>query len=229
MFKNRSTKKELLDGDFILPIHLYRNLYELDVINKYLGGYKVTLGALNRVVSSNAEMVLVDIGSGGGDSLQQIRKWSIKQHINSKLIGIDIKESCIDYSISKQSKEINFICDDYRNIFKYISKVDVIHASLFCHHLNNKEIVELIQFCITNKILLIINDLERNIFAYYAIKLLSKLFSKSYLVKNDAPLSVLRGFKTSEWEDILKTSNSKRYDINRRWAFRHEIIVYGAE
>lgn len=228
MFKNRSTKKELLDGDFIEPAHLYRNLYELDVINKFLGGYKVTLGALNKVLPTDFELVLVDIGSGGGDSLHQILKWSAKENIKIKLYGVDIKQSCIDYSNINQPNEINFICDDYRNILNHIPKVDVIHASLFCHHLSNNEIIELIQFCITNKILLIINELERNAFAYYAIMVLTKLFSKSYLVKNDAPLSVLRGFKTSEWKDILEMSNSKRYDINKRWAFRHEIIVYGA-
>ena len=77
-----------------------------------------------------------------------------------------------------------------------------------------------------NKMTLIINDLERNAFAYYAIKLLTKLFSKSYLVKNDAPLSVKRGFRTVEWHAIIKDAGVQEYTVSSKWAFRHEIIIY---
>ena len=79
----------------------------------------------------------------------------------------------------------------------------------------------------TNKTTLIINDLERNAFAHYAIKLLTRLFSKSYLVKNDAPLSVLRGFKTHEWKKLIQEAGAKNYTVNYKWAFRHEVIIYG--
>ena len=48
-----------------------------------------------------------------------------------------------------------------------------------------------------------INDLHRHPLAYHSIRILTSLFSKSYLVKNDAPLSVLRGFKKKELEDLL--------------------------
>jgi nicotinamide phosphoribosyltransferase len=92
--------------------------------------------------------------------------------------------------------------------------------------LTNEEIVELIKFAQKNKSTLIINDLERNAFAHYSIKLLTKLFSKSYLVKNDAPLSVLRGFKKTEWKDIIQQSGAKNFSVKYKWAFRHQVIIY---
>jgi hypothetical protein len=73
---------------------------------------------------------------------------------------------------------------------------------------------------------LIVNDLERNPIAYYAIKWLTALFSKSYLVKNDAPLSVARGFKKREWLAMIQEAGATRYSVKNKWAFRHEIIVY---
>ena len=69
-----------------------------------------------------------------------------------------------------------------------------------------------------------INDLHRHTLAYYSIKWLSSLFSKSYLVKNDAPLSVARGFTKNEWEQIFKSSGIANFAINWKWAFRHLII-----
>jgi hypothetical protein len=70
-----------------------------------------------------------------------------------------------------------------------------------------------------------IGDLHRHWLAYYSIKFLTKLFSKSYLVKNDAPLSVQRGFTKKEWVILLKKAGIKNYEITWCWAFRHLILV----
>jgi 2-polyprenyl-3-methyl-5-hydroxy-6-metoxy-1,4-benzoquinol methylase len=230
MFKRRSYTKELLDGDNIPQKDLFRNLKELDTINSLLGGYKITLNALQKVLKHNAKTILVDIGCGGGDTLRQINNWNKKGKYDLGLHGIDLKQACIEYcETNDNANGINFICDDYKNVLNHIPKADIIHACLFCHHLKESEIVDLIQFCRSNKITLIVNDLERNAFAYYAIKFLTKLFSKSYLVKNDAPLSVLRGFKLKEWKGILQRSGAKNYSAKNKWAFRHEIIVYAGQ
>ncbi|MCA6438081.1 MAG: methyltransferase domain-containing protein [Bacteroidetes bacterium] len=227
MFKERSYKKELLDGDHIPEEDLYQNLKELDVINNLLGGYSMTFSALKKVLKKGVKSTIVDIGCGGGDTLKRIFEWNIKENYDVQLYGIDLKQTCIHYANTNNSKkEIKFICDDYRNINKHLPKVDVIHACLFCHHLADNEIVELIKFAQKNKSTLIINDLERNAIAYYSIKLLTRIFSKSYLVKNDAPLSVLRGFKRNEWEKLIKTSEATNYKIKYKWAFRYEVIVY---
>jgi 2-polyprenyl-3-methyl-5-hydroxy-6-metoxy-1,4-benzoquinol methylase len=228
MFETRSDKKELLDADFIPEADLFLNLKELNTINTLLGGYTISKNALQKILKKDGAYSMVDIGSGGGDTLKYIDNWSKQKGYKLTLHGIDLKETCINYSRKNQPNEaINFICDDYRQLYKHLKEVDIIHACLFCHHLSNGQIVELIQFAIKNKATLVVNDLERNPVAYYAIKILTKLFSNSYLVKNDAPLSVLRGFKKQEWIEILKASGAKSYSVKNKWAFRHEIIVYG--
>ena len=70
-----------------------------------------------------------------------------------------------------------------------------------------------------------INDLHRHPLAYYLIKWLTKLFSKSYLVKYDAPLSVARAFKKKEWEILLKDAGITNYTIQWQWAFRYLITA----
>jgi len=227
MFKNRSTQKELLDAELIPDADLFQNLKELHVINSLLGGYQISLNALKKVDFKIKPITLVDIGSGGGDTLKTIFHWSKKNNKEVKLYGIDLKSTCVDYSNQNEPNEsLNFICDDYRNIHLHVKEVDIIHASLFCHHLTTNQIVELIQFAVKHKSILIINDLERNRFAYYSIKFLTKLFSKSYLVKNDAPLSVLRGFKKIEWLEMIEKAGAIKYTVKNKWAFRHEVIIY---
>ncbi len=227
MFKNRSEQKELLDAEVIPDADLFQNLKELHVINSVLGGYQISLNALKKIDFKNQTYTLVDIGSGGGDTLKTIFKWAQKNKTELKLYGIDLKNTCVNYANQNEpNASLSFICDDYRNIHLHVNDVSIIHGSLFCHHLSSIQIIELIQFAIIHKAILIINDLERNRFAYYAIKYLTKVFSKSYLVKNDAPLSVLRGFKKNEWIEMIQLAGAKKYSVKNKWAFRHEVIVY---
>lgn len=223
MFKNRSHKKELLDEENIPLKDLERNLYELHIINQWLGGYRVSLNSIKKILKPG--FVLADIGCGGGDTLKKISNQFPDKNLS--FYGIDLKPGCINYCIqNKNNPALTFITDDYKNIFKHVPSVNILHAALFCHHLTEEEIIGLIRFARANKSILVINDLERNPIAYYAIKLLTALFSKSYLVKNDAPLSVLRGFTSKEWRAMIEKSGSTKFSVTNKWAFRHEIIIY---
>jgi 2-polyprenyl-3-methyl-5-hydroxy-6-metoxy-1,4-benzoquinol methylase len=228
MLENRSLQKELLDAAGIPAADLFQNLRELDRINTLLGGYNITFSALKKVVQPDQGYILIDIGCGGGDTLKHIEKWRRRKKMDVQLVGIDLKPECIEYATQQQTDQgIQFICDDYRNMFLHVPQVDIIHACLFCHHLDEGQLIELIRFALDRKILLLINDLERNTFAYFAIKTLTALFSKSYLVKNDAPLSVARGFTKKEWITLLKKAGATHFSVRNKWAFRHEVIVYG--
>jgi len=71
-----------------------------------------------------------------------------------------------------------------------------------------------------------VNDLHRHFLAYNSIKILSRIFSKSYLVKNDAPLSVLRGFSKEELQNILQKAAVHSVQLNWKWAFRWLLIFH---
>jgi 2-polyprenyl-3-methyl-5-hydroxy-6-metoxy-1,4-benzoquinol methylase len=224
MFKHRSHTKELLDGD-VVEKDLIKNLKELHTINTLLGGYSISIRALKKLNLQHKN--IVDIGSGGGDMLHKIYQYAQKNTIDCHLYGIDLKEVCTTYASAHLPEQLTFITDDYRNVGNHIPQIDVLHACLFTHHLTDEQIIELIQFALKNKSTLIINDLERNPLAYYSIKGLTQLFSKSFLVKNDAPLSVLRGFKKREWVTLLQKAGAIDYSVKSKWAFRHLITVYG--
>jgi len=65
-----------------------------------------------------------------------------------------------------------------------------------------------------------INDLHRHWLAYFLIKYITKFFSKSYLVKNDAALSVARSFRKKDWQHLFQLAGIPKFDIAWRWAFR---------
>ena len=73
-----------------------------------------------------------------------------------------------------------------------------------------------------------INDLHRHTLAYYSIKTLTKVFSSSYLVRNDAPLSVARGFTKEELQRLCIEARINTALINWKWAFRF-LVIYANE
>jgi 2-polyprenyl-3-methyl-5-hydroxy-6-metoxy-1,4-benzoquinol methylase len=227
MFAKRSSQLELLDADEIPKQDLYQNLQELDFINTWLGGHEVVLKVLKQF-KINQNTQIYEIGSGGGDNLRAIDKWAKKRGVSLKLGGIDLKKDCIDFAKKySENTEIDWQTCSYQEANFDDSKPDIIFNSLFCHHFRDEQLIEMLHWMQANtKQGFFICDLHRHPLAYYSIKLLTRLFSKSYLVKNDAPLSVLRGFSKAEWIDLLQKAGIKNYKIKWYWAFRWGITVF---
>lgn len=232
-FKKRSYQKELLDRDDIPFRDIKQNMKELDFINRHLGGHDITLDGIVALIKDNAifnkRLTIVEIGCGGGDNLRAIKDWAAYIKLPVKLTGIDINEECIAYARQqKRNDDILFLHSDYR-LVKLVSKPDIVFSSLFCHHFTDEELIEQLQWMKANcEVGFFINDLHRHPVAYYSIKMLSAVFSRSYLVKNDAPLSVKRGFKRSEWQRLFSKAGISNFCCRWRWAFRW-LVTYNAD
>jgi SAM-dependent methyltransferase len=226
-WRQRSYDKELLDRDDIPFDDLLQNLKELDDVNTKLGGHATTIRGIRSFLDGGArELTIAEIGCGGGDNLRVLSRFLTSRNVAHKLIGIDLKPECIRYAQESQDVPVAWICSDYRTArWPEGRKPDVIFSSLFCHHFNDDEMVEQLQWLEANSRLgFYINDLHRHPVAYYAIKNLTRIFSKSYLVKNDAPLSVRRGFQKWEWLQLFRKAGLALPHIQWRWAFRYLVI-----
>ena len=224
--KERSPKKELLDADNNPFEDIKKNMEELETVNKYLGGHAITKRGLQHFLKENSTLLVCEIGCGGGDNLQALQNYALQKKSTLHFIGIDIKDFVIKYAAEKQHHlNADWIVSDYKVVKFKENKPDVIFSSLFCHHFTNEELVEMLQWMQQNSSKgFFINDLQRNTIAYYAIKFITGIFSKSYLVKNDAPLSVARSFTKKDWQEIFLQAGIKNYTLRWQWAFRFLII-----
>ena len=227
----RSYTKELLDEDDIPFEDIRQNMKELNVINSWLGGHAITLNGFKQILGKRKAITVCEIGCGGGDNLHAIVKYCIKKNIAINCIGIDIKPSCIEYAKQQWSypQQATWVADDYRNA-GFETKPDIIFSSLFCHHFTEDELAYQMTWMKRNAAVgFFINDLQRHILAYYSIKVLTRLFSSSYLVQNDAPLSVTRGFSKADWIHIFNKAGIHQYTIQWKWAFRYLITCFNAQ
>ena len=225
-FSKRSYQQELLDRNDIPFEDIMQNMKELDYINTRLGGHRITLRGFKMLIREikqgrKENISILEIGCGGGDNLRVIKKYCETKNIPVELTGVDINPHCINFARSRvENKGIEFIASDYK-LFNPAKRPDLIFSSLFCHHFTDEEVVAVLKWMKHHSELgFFINDLHRHPLAYFSIKWLTRFFSKSYLVKNDAPLSVQRGFKKEEWERLLKKAGIADHSVKWKWAFR---------
>lgn len=227
--KQRSSQKEHLDRDDIPAADIHRNMRELNTINTWLGGHRITVKGFAQLAGQHKRLHVCEIGCGGGDNLVAIQKWANQHEIALQVTGIDWNPDCLTVAKAQvQLVDAHWLAADYRTVVLE-QKPDIVFSSLFCHHFSTAELVPQLQWMEANSRLgFFINDLHRHALAYWSIKGLTALFSRSYLVKNDAPISVARGFLKSEWQDLLAAAGLPSARIQWEWAFRH-LIVFAHE
>jgi len=225
-FSNRSDRLELLDLPDIAPADIEQNMAELEFINRYLGGHAITIEGVRRLANRQPNLHICEIGCGGGDNGLAIEKSLRKKGVALFYTGIDINPDCICVAKKRSQVSISkFLISDYKKVV-FDEKPDILFCSLFCHHFKETELVNMFRWMSDNaKIGFFINDLHRHPLAYHSIRYLTSWFSHSYLVKHDAPLSVLRGFRKKELENLLNQAGITRYTLRWKWAFRWLIIV----
>ncbi|MDA9555506.1 methyltransferase domain-containing protein [Pelobium sp.] len=227
-FKHRSEQQEIMDDFWLSPDELHPVLKELDVINRWLGGFSVYFDAFNQLKIDN-EVNVADWGCGSGDTFKVLQKYFDKNAIRPQFVGVDAAPATLAYAAKQfeNHQNVRFLLADVVNENFKEETFDIVISSLFTHHFDDKAWVKLIQkMMFSAKHAVIINDLHRHPLAYYSIAMLTTLFSKSPMVKNDSKVSVLRGFKKQELEQLLQKAGAKNYRIKWMWAFRWQVIIY---
>ncbi len=229
-FSKRSTGIEIMDDLECSGEVLHQTLKELEFINKWLGGNQITIDAISQLCSKvpNREIIIADLGCGGGEMLRIIDAWGKRKNLQLKLVGFDANPNVIAFA-KKNMADCPHIQFDAVNIFskEFLEReYDIVIGTLFFHHFSDDQLQSFFnQLRGKVKLGYIINDIHRHWLAFYSIKLLTKVFSRSSMVKYDAPLSVLRAFKRKELSDILIQAKAGEFKISWRWAFRWQVVV----
>lgn len=229
----RSTDLEIMDDLSCSGEVVDQTLRELDIINRWLGGNRVTLEGIKEMIPAGQSHVLApfsvaDLGCGGGELLKRIAELGRKRGIPMKLIGIDANPHIVEYARKHSTgypeisyEALNVLSSEFAQ-----RRFDIITGTLFFHHFDDAALVDLLkQLRRQARVGLVINDIHRHPVAYHSIRLLTRSFSSSSMVRFDAPLSVRRAFTRAEWVRLLSESGISRYSLVWKWAFRWKICI----
>lgn len=230
-WSTRSDAQEIMDDLQCRGEVVEQTLRELDFINHWLGGNAVTLSAVEKLLSdlpNSTEVSIADLGCGSGDMLRRLAVWGKGRGLVLKLTGIDANPHIIEYAKAHstdfpeiQWEAVNIFSDAFR-----AKQYDVLLGTLFFHHFSSADLVRFFRQASTQtRKGIIINDIHRHWLAWASIALLTRLFSRSSMVRFDAPLSVRRAFTRGELKSILEEAGIRAYTLKWKWAFRWQVVV----
>ncbi|KTC93195.1 methyltransferase domain-containing protein [Legionella cincinnatiensis] len=225
----RSKEKELIDlgPDYYTPQEYIQSLKKLFKINQLMGIFKHTVHLLKQF-PPNA--VLVDVGCGGGLFLISLGKY----YPNMRLLGLDVSKEAIQLAQDElqncqqlnRTISIEFQLQHQPKLELTPNSVDIILINLVCHHLDDEELVHfLLKANNTARHAVIINDLQRNFFAYWFYKIISPLLFNNRLITHDGLISIQKGFTRKELKTLLKQANINNYRIKWHFPFWWSILI----
>jgi ubiquinone/menaquinone biosynthesis C-methylase UbiE len=190
-FSRRADVVELMD-DPSRPDAEFDHAYrELKTINERLGGVR----AVERFLPKGSDLSVLDVASGGCDIGEALLS---KDGRVRRVVSVDINSRGLRRA--RQSHPV--IADGLQLPFPN-SSFDAVVCSLTFHHLSNNECVSVLrEMWRVASATIIVNDLHRHPVAHASIRLLSRLFSTSVMVRHDGPVSVLRAFIPGELEEL---------------------------
>lgn len=227
----RTNKSEIMDDFTLQGNELEKTLNDLDNINKWLGGNKITMQGIKKLLRDHPgdrPVHIVDVGCGNGAILREIATWGRTMPYKLQLTGIDanphaiqIAERLSEYYPEIHYSSLNIFSDEFRT-----KQFDIVLCTLTLHHFKDVEIREImVNFYRQSNIGVVINDLHRSKQAYFLFRAFCRVFIRNKIAREDGLTSVLRGFKRKELKNFAGTIPARKQEIKWKWAYRFLWII----
>jgi ubiquinone/menaquinone biosynthesis C-methylase UbiE len=224
----RAYIEELLDLGEGTDDDVARSLGDIRRINRFLGGTRVVLDALQSIAGRTKQLSLLDVGTGSADIPTAVARWCRDRGVETTIVGLDISERNLRVARSRLGigEEVNLVRGDSLRLPFPDKSFDVVTASLFLHHFRDDDVARLLRdFGRVASRAVIINDLVRNLVPYYFARVMGVFLARSYLTRSDAPASVLRAFTTEELEQLATRAGLRRFVAKRLFPYRLSMIA----
>ncbi|MEE8110760.1 MAG: methyltransferase domain-containing protein [bacterium] len=228
----RSDVPELLDAVEPPQGQLAGNLRDIVRANRYLGGTSSLVRSLAAVVQADLPDVrtpfsVLDVGTGAGDIPRAVAGWATAAGRTVRIWAVDVSGEIVRFArqMGPCPECLGFATADARKLPFRPGGVDYVVASLFLHHFDHEAAVRLLrEFRDCARRAVIINDLRRARVSYATIFILTRLATINRMTRNDAPLSVLRGFLPHELNRLAAEAGFGNWRIVRFFPYRLALV-----
>ena len=230
-FKFRSKEAEIMDDFELQGGELKRTLKDLENINNWLGGNKITVNGIKfllKDLEKGKKYIIADVGCGNGSVLREIAAWGAKNGFQIEGIGIDAnthatsiaRELSANYE-NLNFRELNILEEEFKNL-----EFDIILCTLTLHHFEDQKIIEIMKSFIQNsRIGVVVNDLQRSKVAYQLFKAFCSVFVQNKIARKDGLISIKRGFQIEDLKKYSAQLPNVTHLIKWKWAFRYQWIM----
>ncbi len=198
-------------------------LRRINAISGAVGSLWAPIRALAQERSGRPLRVL-DLACGGGDNTTALAERARREGLAVRVDGCDLSPQAVAIATrSAEERGLNtrfFQADALHDSLP--DDYDVILCTLFLHHLEEDEAVDLLRrMGGASRCLMLVNDLIRSPLGYGLAWAGCRLLSRSPIVHFDGPVSVQGAFQLQEVRALVAQAGLKGAELRRSWPERY--------
>ena len=200
------------------PAVLADNLTDLRLVNRWLGGAKLTVEALDRVLAtrySGGPLRILDVGTGGADIARIVAGWARRRSREAVVVAVDLSHEILAIAARQhRSPSPHLAVGDALRLPFADGRFDVAVCSLMLHHLRPDAAVSALrEMRRVARLGVVVNDIVRWWPGVWGAWLMAHLFSGNPLTVHDGPLSVRRAYTRAEMRDLAARAGLRAVEM----------------
>ena len=208
---------------------LLGTLHDLCRVNRWLGGTRLTLRALDRLVGgvgAGADLSVIDVGSGASDIPRAVVRWALARGLRPRVLATDVSPDILALAKAREPHGLEFALADARQLPFPDASFDVATCSLLLHHFNPDGAVGILrEMRRVSRRGIVVNDLVRGWLGYTGAWALTRVFTSNPLTRHDAPVSVRRAYTRAELAELAARAGLDQVEFTRWLGYRVAMTV----
>jgi SAM-dependent methyltransferase len=221
----RVRRPEIMDGPGLDPAEHAAALRGLGRINLFSRSGRALWPTIERLARGRpgTPLRVLDVASGGGDVPTILAQMAARAGIDVCVEGCDVNPGAVAFARGRAAArgvDVRFfVCDALNDALR--GGYDVITSTLFLHHLDETEAVDLLRRMgeVAGRAVLV-DDLVRGRGGFALAWAGCRLLSGSRVVHHDGPVSVAAAFTPAEAMDLARRAGLDGATISRHWPER---------
>ncbi|QNJ31790.1 S-adenosyl-L-methionine-dependent methyltransferase [Synechococcus sp. PROS-9-1] len=224
---NRDRQPEVMDQPGLDPkehAKALMGLRRINAISRCSAGLFRPIEAL-AITQPAKPLRVLELACGGGDTAIDLALMAKRKGLSLDIHACDLNPEAVAIAqtnaVRRQAALTVFTADALakptdRNSF------DVVYCTLFAHHLDELDVVRLLEvMALRSRKLVLVDDLIRSRLGFALAWIGTRLLSRSWVVHTDGLLSVRAALQPDEMKSIAMQAGLKDAQIKRSWPERY--------
>jgi 2-polyprenyl-3-methyl-5-hydroxy-6-metoxy-1,4-benzoquinol methylase len=227
----RATGSELMDDPEVDRSQLEHSLRDLRAVNRWLGGTRVVVHHLRRILPRlpSGTIQLLDVATGSADIPIHLVRWARRRSVRLEILATDAHPATValarEHTLGEPEIEVaqaNALDLPYAD-----GSFDVALCATALHHFSREDAV-----CVLRELgrvarcAVIVSDLRRSRLALAGAHLLAAtLWRNNPVARHDGPLSVRQAFTAAELRELAQLARLANARVHTHPVFRVALVA----
>jgi SAM-dependent methyltransferase len=225
---------------------LERDLDNLVTLNRVFGSHALVRNFLRRHLNRSQPWRILDLATGAGDIPRMIATWAREHRIDVTIDAVDFQPSTLEIARSRSTtfSNIAFHEGDVRSFGRdrietsesnagssnqeaHPPKWDIVLCSLALHHFSEEDAVTILRHMATlARRHVLVSDLRRCAAGTFGVDLLTSVWMREPMTRNDGRASVRRAFSFKEFAELARAAGWRDFQHARKFCFRQAMELH---